>query len=399
MPLFYPTVFAVAYLRARGRASGTLESALRAISVLLLFCKNNDINLMERMREGRILEVGELDALVQMCRVPTSEMDNVDHASNAPARNIRSGLETYRQRGNAKEVVENGGTSIGIRLLYIREYIKWLTNLYLLSLGPGNQALRPLLESVRELICGGLTARMPDGRGRNSASSREALSESEQERLWEVIGIDSNQNPFSTLHTRYRNDLAVRWLMGLGIRRGELLGLKVTDINFRKNEVFIARRADDKTDSRVDEPNAKTNDRYLPISDDLAHRTREYITQFRRSYKKARKHNFLFVANGGAALSKRGFNRIFEVLCERVPDLPHIFPHIFRHTHNGNFSAIADERKMDVETEKKTRSQMMGWSETSGTAATYTRREILRKAREASLELQDKLAISKHGKD
>ena len=31
---------------------------------------------------------------------------------------------------------------------------------------------------------------------------------------------------------------------------------------------------------------------------------------------------------------------------------------------------------------------MMGWSETSGTAATYTRRHIRKKAQAASLELQ-----------
>lgn len=46
---------------------------------------------------------------------------------------------------------------------------------------------------------------------------------------------------------------------------------------------------------------------------------------------------------------------------------------------------------MRPEVEKKIRSQMMGWSETSGTAERYTRRETERKAREASLELQDKM--------
>jgi integrase len=66
-----------------------------------------------------------------------------------------------------------------------------------------------------------------------------------------------------------------------------------------------------------------------------------------------------------------------------------VFPHLFRHTNNYNFSRLADELGMDLEKEKKTRSQMMGWSETSGTAETYTRREIERKAREASLQLQN----------
>jgi hypothetical protein len=61
-------------------------------------------------------------------------------------------------------------------------------------------------------------------------------------------------------------------------------------------------------------------------------------------------------------LSLRGLNEIFIVLRERHPDLPIIFPHLFGHTHNFNFSEIADEMGMDPEKEKKTRSQLMGWS-------------------------------------
>ena len=103
-------------------------------------------------------------------------------------------------------------------------------------------------------------------------------------------------------------------------------------------------------------------------------------------------HEFLFVANGGAPLSLRGLNKIFEVFCTKHPEFPTIFPHLFRHTNNYNFSKFADEQGMDPEKEKKTRSHLMGWSETSGTAEAYTRREIERKARDASLKLQSKMA-------
>jgi valyl-tRNA synthetase len=137
--------------------------------------------------------------------------------------------------------------------------------------------------------------------------------------------------------------------------------------------------------------NAKTADRLLPISDDLARRTRNYILEERRRFPAARKHAFLFVANGGAPLSLRGLNKVFGVLSAKHPELMGIFPHLFRHTNNHNFSKLADEVGMDPEKEKKTRSQIMGWSETSGTAETYTRREIERQAREASLQLQNKM--------
>jgi integrase len=97
------------------------------------------------------------------------------------------------------------------------------------------------------------------------------------------------------------------------------------------------------------------------------------------------------VANGGAPLSLRGLNEIFIALRETHSDLPVVHPHILRHTNNYNFSNLADEQGMDPEVEKKTRSQLMGWTETSGTAENYTRRETERKAREASMLLQDKM--------
>ncbi|MEM5332279.1 site-specific integrase, partial [Paraburkholderia sp. JHI2823] len=185
--------------------------------------------------------------------------------------------------------------------------------------------------------------------------------------------------------------LIVRWFIGLGPRRGELLGVKVRDVDFRKCEVFIARRPDDPSDPRPNAPNAKTRDRMLPLSNDLVRRTQQYIVKERQLYPAARKHPFLFVANGGAPLSLRALNEIFKPLRTKHPEFEALFPHLLRHTNNYNFTKTADAKGMSPAEEEKTRSQMMGWSETSGTAATYTRREIERKAREASLELQNKM--------
>jgi integrase len=85
-------------------------------------------------------------------------------------------------------------------------------------------------------------------------------------------------------------------------------------------------------------------------------------------------------------------NKVFVVLRRKCPDLPDdLAPHVCRHTWNDKFSEDMDKAKVSEETEKKMRSRLMGWSETSGTAATYTRRHVQRKAREASLALQKKI--------
>ncbi|MYM41844.1 tyrosine-type recombinase/integrase [Duganella qianjiadongensis] len=390
VPLFDPTVFTLTEFRARNRASATIDQVLRALKVFLLFCDKYQIDMEERMLEGRMLELGELDALVQLCRLPITDIETQSDASSpVPVREVVC-LERYRAKAK-KGLPEVGGDSAGVRIRYIKQFIGWLADRRLLSWNAHHPSRAALL-NARGIVIHGLAARIPTGKGRNKTRSRRALDELIQERLWQIVDVNSPENPWEGSHARIRNELIVRWFMGLGIRRGELLGIRITDVDFRANEVFIARRADDPNDPRVQQPNAKTADRLLPISDDLAQRTRKYIFEERRSFSKARMHGFLFVANGGAPLSLRGLNRIFEVLCTKHSGLPNIFPHLFRHTNNHNFSKLADEQNMDPEKEKKTRSQLMGWSETSGTAETYTRREIERKAREASLQLQNTMA-------
>ncbi|WP_413770699.1 tyrosine-type recombinase/integrase [Xenorhabdus bovienii] len=83
----------------------------------------------------------------------------------------------------------------------------------------------------------------------------------------------------------------------MGIRRGELLNLRVDDIDFIANEVRIVRRADSSVDSRVYQPLVKTEERILPISDRLAEILCEYVTGLRSAFPRARKHPYLFVTH------------------------------------------------------------------------------------------------------
>jgi integrase len=320
IPLFDATVFALFQIRGRNRASATIEAVLRALKVLHLFCDQHRIDLTERMRTGQLLEMGELDALVRLCRLPMSDIEARVDTSPTGFRRAPVPLESYRAR--AKEVArEVAGDSAGVRIRYIRQFIGWLADRRLLSLDARHPTRGALLDA-KEIVVSGLTARIPTGKGRNKALSRKALDELAQDRLWKIIDVSSPENPCEGRHARVRNELVVRWFMGLGIRRGELLGVKVSDVNLRTGEVFVARRADDPSDPRPYQPNTKTHDRILPISNDVARRTHQYIVEERRRYPAARKHPFLFVANGGAPLSLRGLNEIFIALRETHSDLP-----------------------------------------------------------------------------
>jgi integrase len=210
-------------------------------------------------------------------------------------------------------------------------------------------------------------------------------------RLREVIAPESPDNPWISDHAKKRNELAIRWIFELGLRRGELLNIKVDpDINFTREEVTIARRADDPEDPRRNQPRVKTRDRKLPLSRELCAMTNHYVIKVRSKLSGARKHAFLFVADKtGKPLSMSALNKSFVVLRKKCPGLPDtLSPHVGRHSWNDGFSKTMDEQRISEADEKKLRSYQMGWSETSGTAAIYTRRHTREKAQKVSLKMQ-----------
>lgn len=391
-PLFDVTVFTLCELRSRNLASSTIEQVLRALKVLFLFCDLQGISLDERLSQGRLLQLGEVEDLARRCRSSLDDLEAQVRRATIPYKSSNSttvSLLGYRTRSVSASETEVG--SAGMRLRYIAQYLKWLTERRLLNLSPQHLMFAALTE-VKSLVVDAILARVPGDKGRNGLGKRTSLTQEAQERVWQVIGPESPENPWKGAHARARNELIVRWLLGLGLRRGELLGVDIRLINFRSNEVVVVRRADDKHDPRVIQPNAKTLDRVLPFNGDLAKRTQDYIINFRRKFPLAKKHPFLFVANGGRPLGIRALNKIFEALRERCPDLPDdVMPHVLRHTWNDNFSIAMDDSGTAPENEQKMRSRLMGWKPTSKTAETYNRRATERRARKASLEMQEKM--------
>jgi integrase len=397
MPLFEPCLFIVTQLRACNRASATLEQAGRAVMVFCLFLEQRGIDLDARLLQGNFLDLGEIDDLARFCRTSSAALDRETEPrplSMDRAPKVLSAESVRMMHRSAASEVKPGTTSI--RLRYIREYVRWLVTHRLLKSGQ-TSPLDPGLVHSMELALAVLRERTPRPLGRNSIGPREGLSPEELAQLQQVIDVACAENPWTVAHVRERNALIVHWLLALGVRRGELLGVRMEDINFQTNEVLIARRADDPTDPRRHQPNTKTHGRLLSLEEGLAQRTHRYILGARRQFVQARKHGFLFVANGsGAPLTLDALNKLFVALRNHCVGLPEtLSPHQLRHTWNDSFSELMDRRNIPEEKEHKMRSRLMGWSETSKTAATYTKRHVRKKAREASLALQQQLCVRK----
>jgi integrase len=245
---------------------------------------------------------------------------------------------------------------------------------------------RHYLESLQECV-ERLRARTPAAR---SESKRQGLSESQKNALIAVIDPICDANPWTGEFIQDRNRLLVVWGLGTGIRRGELLGLRIKMINFQRNIVNIMRRPDDKYDPRTYQPNTKTRERGIGINEELAYLTHQHIVKFRSRINGTRKHDFLFVAEDtGRPLSLASLSKIFRSLRQKHPDIGKAFScHVLRHTWNEDFSDIADKSGISAEDERRARVHSMGWSDMSKSADHYLKRRTARMAAEASVRIQ-----------
>lgn len=393
LPLWYPTLFVLTELRAKNLAVNTILQAVRAVKLGEHLLEHLSIDLSQRLQEGKVLALHEIDALADFFGLTQEALDALD----GPERRLTDGrrykvvsLESLRmQRQAASTEGRVSPQTKAIRLLYFREYLDWRMGQALQHFDQQELAFRQLAENRGDILAR-LEARIPKTSERYSIYAREGIDEAMELRIKTVIYPDSPENPWKNQHVRFRNYLIFLWLISLGMRRGELLGIKLMDVDLRSNEVTVVRRPDDPEDPRAAKVQVKTKGRLLMLETSLAELTRVYVQQERRRYLNARKHPFLFVATGtGKPLSDSALNKLFIELRTKVPGLPEeLCPHVLRHTWNDRFSELMDEKGVSPEAEEQMRKQHMGWSDRSKMAAVYTRRHVRRKANEASLELQ-----------
>ena len=389
IPDFYSTIFAMSVLRARNLASNSIENSLRAIFILNTFLDSYSINLQKRFSEGIALHMNELNSLIRVCRLPTAAIRSF--LSGSHTQKIKNAkvihLEKYRYRAEHGEPEVSIGLIV-TRLMYIREYLTWRIENYLIRIAFDDPRRAQLL-SIKTSLGRVMRSLSPRINRYGSRTPREGLALKDYERLLEVIKLDSADNPWCGEHTRARNELMILWLSSLGLRRGELLNVRITDITGLDDTVQIERRAGDPSDPRRKQPTVKTLGRELNLSDLLQEKTQVYISDYRSQIPLARKHSFLFVSNSGLPLSLDGCAKVFAVLRAKRSELPKdLTPHILRHTWNDNFSRFVDAGNIDEEHEKKWRSYQMGWRETSQTAEMYRRRYVREEAQNANMEMQ-----------
>jgi integrase len=201
------------------------------------------------------------------------------------------------------------------------------------------------------------------------------------------------QNPFQSVSQRsdrgirLRNVVMMRILYETGMRRGELLSLKIK--NYLESagrphaSLIIERNHHDEFDTRLNQPVAKTAGRHVPICDETEIQLMEYLTRYRAEVPNVgfSDEDFIFVshrmgAQQGAAISISNFNQAFLSLRNQFSILSNVHPHLLRHDWNFRFSVKSDELKLSEAKEWKQRSLLMGWSFKSEMSQVYNQRHL-----------------------
>lgn len=240
LPAYLPTLFVTTQIRNASKAPNTMLAALHVLRLLYCWATAQSIDLQERFEAQKFLTDAETESLRAFAQTRSAikgrasrqvivlprraEGARMSHASTSPAR-----IST-----NAHY----------IRLSYIAQYVRWMGN-HILDRSHANEKGRA---SLAQLVVR-IEMSRPRVRRGSSFAARRSLDAAAQRRLQELVCPSFAGNPFTPV-LRTRNALIIHLLSELGVRAGELLGLKVQDFDLQANEVVIARRHDDPGDPR-----------------------------------------------------------------------------------------------------------------------------------------------------
>lgn len=389
LPMVDPCVYVCTEIRPNSGSAATIEQALRGVQFLLTFVGEREIDLSERFSVGRFLDLHELDDLLRTAYLPYGGGTTFKaiRDANDPTPKVLS-LEQARMRSPRPKKSEStvSMSTVAIRLYYASTYLKWIGHRTARQVCKTLDQKHDYLDLLHKFLST-LRARTPKARG---YSSRVGQSKNEKSELARVVDPACVDNPWHGDFVRDRNRLIVLWGMGTGLRRGELLGLRIKLLDFRRNTADIMRRPDDKKDPRTHQPNTKTRERGIGISEELAYLTHQHITKYRSKVRGAQKHDFLFVATStGRPLSLAGLSKVFRSIRQRHPSVGEaLTSHVLRHTWNEEFSDVADHVGLTEDDERRARNHAMGWSEFSKSADHYLKRRTSCIATEASIRIQ-----------
>jgi integrase len=189
-----------------------------------------------------------------------------------------------------------------------------------------------------------------------------------------------------------RNWAITKLLIECGLRQSELRQLKVDDIDTGLAIVTVERRHNDPDDPRLYEPNAKTFDRKIPMSDGLCDALEDYLMGAGGEVADHSGSPFFFLShsprNLGEPISAKTVARAIKDLGEHL-SVPDLTPHHLRHSWIQNLADWAIENGVGAAEFERFANHMGGWSYLSKMASEYRGDQITQKAYDAGLQVME----------
>jgi integrase len=367
-PLFYPTAF-IARSTRMDTTPGTQKVYLDAIKRLCEWEAQKKFDLAVRFQRHEFLQPHEIDDLVR-------------HLSAA-------------RRGKAGDTISTGKGNTYVA--YVAQYLNWLADEVITD---GNRPdIRAMIDTQGRRLKDKVLRRTGSKSAKSQATWKKHLPEEAREQLHALW-----DDPFAGLFrpadrgARLRTVVMLRILYETGMRRGELLSLKLKSLlDSTGGEIarlVIERNHSDSFDTRINQPVAKTLGRIVPITLELERQLTEYIAEYRADVPRVgfNDKDFIFVTHRakrsqGTPISISAFDQALASLKELFPALRALHPHLLRHDWNYRFSKRCDEEKWTQDKEREAREILMGWSEGSESAKTYNLRHLQEQALSIGLQV------------
>lgn len=365
-------------LRARGLEVKTIESAVRAVQLLYDALAEGRVDLIERAENNELLRQSEVDAIAERCKTRVSAITKMAEGVTPLGRaRLKKGKFAISKLDAVRPKTAK------IKLHYIIQFLSGFSDYALLQKIPNDKS------EFREASLLTLRVLQKAKPVVRKLSEKRGLTREAEKRLFEVTHPDFVGNPWKTVFLRQRNHLILQLLYGLGVRKGELLSLKLEDIDFRACRLFVPKRPDDEDDRRGRQAKSKTMARHLPLSNEMIQMLLHYVDEVRPMTKRAKTHPYVLVADTGDALALNSVDFLFSGIRKAYPEFVHLHAHILRHTINDRLAEIYKGKNPGLV--RQVQNYLMGWSNTSKMAEVYTKGYVEEEAKDALLSLQNRI--------
>ena len=352
VPLFYPTLFATSQLRNAGAAVNTIRNKLADLVVLLRWERANSRDLITEFRNGRFLTVADVVSLRDFAKLDMRELSSVEGGEKK--RGVVVDFLEARV-ASSQALVTVGGQQHFNRISTFADYLEFTASVVTQHQNSSRtaQEIARMARNIRKHRPRGLAKQRDDDSNLRSPPS-------ELVERFMAIGAEGDQrNPFRHPEVQLRNAIIFGLLRHTGMRRGELLSLRLDQFDLgHEPHVWVRRNQDDKHDPRRYQPVAKTKERPLPIPETLANQIDRYMVKVRPRIIPARRHPYLFVSHRkgstwGKPLSASALNsQIFSRMRAVDAAFEAIHPHAFRHHFNYELSVSIDKHNAEVRSAK-----------------------------------------------